>query len=266
MKIVILLNCYNNHHVVKNIYKFFIKIMDENDFDIYLINNNENVKDELIEYKEICKIFKGNNNIYEFTGIQKCLEYLKKFEIINNYDISILITDALFNSPTNYLNFINLEIIRYVFENEICVGNVDSFGKKYNIGKNNFEYWLRSCFLIISNKLFKEIDYKFLSYRYNDIFEKNKIKIKISLELLNKINERLKMDKYKYLDNDIKKNIKKLCIINEYNFSIRLENKISDIFYVYCLCNNKNKYIEKMDDIEEKTIMEQIKLRNEYLL
>ena len=170
MKIVILLNCYNNHNVVRNIYKFFIKIMDENDFDIYLINNNENVKDELIEYKDICKIFKGNNNIYEFTGIQKCLEYLKKFEIINNYDISILITDALFNSPTNYLNFINLETIRHVLENEICVGNVDSFGKKYNIDKNNFEYWLRSCFLIISNKLFKEIDYNFLSYRYNDIY------------------------------------------------------------------------------------------------
>ena len=93
--------------------------MDENDFDIYLINNNESVKDELIEYKDMCKIFNGNNNIYEFTGIQKCLEYLKKFEIINSYDVSILITDALFNSPMNYLNFINLETIRYVLENEI---------------------------------------------------------------------------------------------------------------------------------------------------
>ena len=35
------------------------------------------------------------------------------------------------------------------------------------------------------------------------------------------------------------------------------------MFIVYVI---KNKYIEKMDNIEDKSIMEQIKLRNEYLL
>lgn len=269
MKIAILLNCCHNPHIVSNIYHFFCKIIEKENFIIYLINNNENIKNEITKYKNICQIFKGNNNVFEFTGIQKCLEYLKTKQNIYIYDIFILITDALFNSPFNHLNFINLETIKYAINNEVCIGNIDSFGKEYYVDNFILDYWLRSNFIIINNKLFEKINYQFLSYKYQDVYNENdEMKIKIHYELMNKINDRLKTKKYKYLDNIKKLNIKKLCIINEWHFTKKIEKygKVLDLFHIYEICNNKNNYINKNVNLINTSPMEQIKKRNEFLL
>ena len=270
MKLLILLNCYNNHNVIINVYNFILNLMKKEDFDIYLINNNENInKEELIKYSKFGYIFKGNNACFEFSGIQKCLEFLKKENKIELYDITLLITDALFNNPITYLNFVNIETFKYVFENEVCVGNIDSFGKKCKIDNFVFEYWIRTCFVIINNKLFKKIDYKFLSYKYYDVYnENNVLKINVDNNLQNTLNNRLMAEQYKYLDNENKKNLKKLCIYNEYSFTKKIKefSEIYDIFYIYLINVNKCKYINKIENLENLKPMEQIKIRNSYLL
>jgi hypothetical protein len=243
--------------------------MNKENFDIYLINNNENIKkEELTKYSKYCYIFKGNNVCFEFTGIQKCLEFLKKENKIELYDISLLITDALFNNPITYLNFVNIETFKYAFENEVCIGNIDSFGKKCKIDTFVFEYWIRTCFVIINNKLFKKINYTFLSYKFHDVYDENNIlKINVDINLQNTLNNRLTLEQYKYLDTDYKKNLKKLCIYNEYSFTNKITkiSEIYDIFYVYLINAYKCKYINKIENLENLNPIEQIKIRNSYL-
>ena len=268
MKVLILINCYNNHKIVHNIYNLFITILDKSNFVIYLINNNILInKNELSKYSKICYLFKGNNNCYEFTGIQKCLEYLKKNNQIELFNITVLITDAILNYPINYLNYVNIETFNYVNDNETCVGNIDSFGKTYIFNDFLLEHWIRTCFIVINNNLFKKINYRFISYNYNDIYnEKHKLKINIDFNLLVILNKRLKMKKYDYLDADeYKINIKKLCIFNEWNFTKKLQKitKIYDIYYIYMLNLLKCNYVDKIENIENLNEMEQIKLRNE---
>ena len=243
-KICVIISCYYKHNILNNIYSFLINIYDKENFDIYMINNNIENHDNIIKmYCDNFIVFVGENSQYEFSGIQKCLDMLKKTNICNNYNIFILGTDALFNHPVYYFDFINRDMFEYVEKNEICVGNIDSFDKSYEFDNLNLNHWMRSSMIIINAKLFKKINYCFMSYRLNEIYNNNKLKLKIDEELKKFLNNWLDNKRYKYLDTIEKKNIKLSCIYNEWKFTNNIEKygKIVDFTIAYYL-----KYVDEI--------------------
>ena len=248
------------------------------DFDFYLVNNNLDIHNEITnKYSNKFIIIEGDNSHYEFSGIQRCLDIIDK----NNYSLFIICTDALFNFPINYLDLINSDIINYAIDNECCIGNIDSFLKKYQFDNFNIDYWIRTSFIILNQKLFEKINYKFITYEYSQLFDDNDIlKIKIDPELDDFLRKWLKKDRYKYINNI---NIKKSCIFNEWVFTHKLiqHGNIIDYCNAYLIPyyksimtkNNKmvlltnNKYVpyNTLIKIETSNWLEQIKLKNNLL-
>jgi hypothetical protein len=275
-KICIIIGCFKNHKVVNNIYNFIHNIT--NNFDFYVVNNNIKIHKQIInEYSDKFIVIEGDNSSYEFSGIQKCLDIIDK----NKYSLFLLGTDALFNHPIEYLDFINLDMIEYSMNNECYIGNIDSFFKNYVIDDFTVNYWIRTSFIFINSNLFKKINYQFITYNYKDIFDKEEnIKIKIDQELLNFLKNWLKKDRYKYINNI---NIKINCIINEWKLTNKLikHGKIFDYTNIYLLYfhesiitkNNKmillnnHNYVQYpiITKIEAHNWMEQLKLKNNLL-
>lgn len=271
-KICIIIGCYKNHHIVNNVYDFIIKI--SNNFDIYLVNNNNEVhKNIILKYSNKFIVVEGDNSHYEFSGIQKCLNSINK----DKYSLFILGTDALLNYPIKYLDFINRDTIDHVMVNETFAGNIDTFMKDYKVHDFVVNYWIRTSLVMINKKLFEKINYQFITYECNDLFDlKGNFKIKIDPELEKFLNEWLSNDRYKYIKN---MKIKKSCILNEWKFTNKLikYGKILDYSNGYLLNYNKEimtkynkmvllaneKYVPYtiLTNIENKTWEEQIKLK-----
>ena len=272
-KICIIINCYNNDKIIKNVI-FFIQNITNN-YNLYVINNGNNIINNYNNDKLF--IIDGDNSQYEFSGIQKCLNGINKEE----YSLFILGTDALFNYPINFLDFINLDVINYAITNECFIGNIDSFMNNYNFDNFNINYWIRTSFILINSNLFKKIDYQFISYKNDFIFDAdNNIKITIDNDLLKFINVWTTQIKYKYIKNI---NTKKTCIFNEWKLTNKLlkYGKIYDIMTIYLLSynntilTNKNihvllnlqNYIEthKMNNLDDLDYLKQIYLKQNLL-
>jgi len=268
----VIICCYNNHNIYYNIKTFLDNIGHE--YELFIVNNNIEIQHELsIKYKNV---FEGDNQIYEFTGIQKCLNYIDK----KKYNCFILGTDALFNYPIFYLDFINKYTIDFSITNECCIGNIDSFGKTYKLENYNITYWLRTSFVIINALMFEKMNYQFITFK--NIYDEGNIKVE--QELINTLNNWLGADRYKYINSDIKKKTKLTCIFNEYCFTQRAVKygKIYDFVTIYLynfflstqtknnmslLINNityeNNNNLRKLLNMEP---VEQLKQKNKFLL
>jgi hypothetical protein len=237
-KLCVIIACYNKHINLENIYNFLINIFDIGEFDIFMINNDLDRHDIIKNmYEKKYIVFEGDNSQYEFSGIQKCINMLKDNGIIEQYHSFLLGTDALFNYPIYYFDFINKDIFDYIRVNNVCVGNIDSFKTDKNFDDFKLKYWLRTSMIIINSKLFNNIDYKFMSYKYENVYEKNKLILKFDDSLKVFLSDWLNKEKYKYLDNENKKNIKLSCIFNEWKFTNNIEKygKIIDFASIYYL-------------------------------
>lgn len=283
-KLCVIICCYNKHHVLNNIYNFLVHIIDVENIDFYMVNNN-------IEQHEIIKnkynkkfvVVEGDNSQYEFSGISKCIDMLRNINLLKNYSTFLLGTDALFNHPVYYFDFLNKDVFECVENNEICIGNIDNFGKEYEFDNLMLNHWIRSSMILISASLFKKIDYCFMSYNLNDIYSGNKLKLKIDEGLKKFLNNWLGDKRYNYIDTDDKKNIKLSCIYNEWKFTNNIERfgKIIDFTIVYYLKyvdeimtrGNNNVLIntcnyikrEELENIINKNVNEQIILKNKII-
>lgn len=268
MVVCVIICCYNNLNITSNLKYFFNKLNIE--YELFIVNNNIEQQNLLsIKYENVIE---GDNSIYEFTGIQKCLNIINK----EKYNCFILGTDALFNSPIYYLDFINHDTIDFAINNEVCIGNFDCFNKSYKL--NNFEilYWLRTSFILINSNLFKNMNYQFITF--NEIY--NNKNINVDPELLDILNNWLSADRYKYINTGIKKNTKLTCIFNEYGFTQRIQKhgKLYDFIIVYLhiffknamtknniqlLINNEYyEFNKNLQNILNLTPLEQIKQKN----
>ena len=223
MVVCIIICCYNNHNIYNNLKSFFNKLNIE--YELFIVNNNIQLQPILsVKYENLIE---GDNTVYEFTAIQKCLNILNK----EKYNCFILGTDALFNSPIYYLDFINYNTINFAINNNVCIGNMDSFNKTYTLNNFEIEYWLRTSFIIINNNLFKNLNYQFITF--DTIYDGTNINV--NSELLNILNNWLDNDRYKYINDTTKKNTKLTCIFNEYGFTQRIQKlgKIYDFLTIY---------------------------------
>jgi hypothetical protein len=77
-----------------------------------MVNNNIEKHDIIKKtYNDKFKVIKGDNSQYEFSGIQKCIELLRTNNILKEYKVFLLGTDALFNHPIYYFDFINIDLL-----------------------------------------------------------------------------------------------------------------------------------------------------------
>jgi hypothetical protein len=234
-KLCVIISCYEKHYVLNNIYSFLENITDINNIDFYMVNNNIEKHDIIKKmYNNKFKVIKGDNSQYEFSGIQKCIEILRNDDILKEYNVFLLGTDALFNHPIYYFDFINKDLIDYIENNEICIGNIDTFNSHMKFDDIEIEHWIRSSMIFINYKLLKKIDYKFITYNYRDYVDSKKT-INIDKKLKDFLNKWLSNKRYKYLDTLEKKNIKLFCIYNEWKFTNKIEKygKIYDFVIVY---------------------------------
>jgi hypothetical protein len=249
---------YNNFNIIQNLICFFDNL--NIDYHFYAVLNNFEILNNIDKNNYPNNIFfiEGDNTIYEFTGIQKCLDNINK-DLYNSF---ILGTDALFNYPMYYLDYINKSMIEYTYNNKICVGNIDSFNKSYKCNNFTFKYWLRTSFIIINKNAFKDINYKFITI--NNINES----IYVSPELVFFLNTWLDNERYNYLNDDIKKKIKLTCIYNEYSFTNKIKEvaKIYDFMIVYkfkflrySLCNNHKKILINNFDYVDRRLIKYLK-------
>jgi hypothetical protein len=268
MVVCVIVCCYNNSIIYNNLKKFFNNLNIE--YELFIVNNNIEQQSTLsIKYENVIE---GDNTIYEFTGIQKCLNILNK----EKYNCFILGTDALFNSPIFYLDFINYDTINFAINNNVCIGNMDCFNKSYKMNDFEISYWLRTSFVLINSNLFKNINYQFITF--NNIYDNKNINV--DPELLDILNNWLSNDRYKYINNSIKKYTKLTCIFNEYGFIQRIQQhgKVYDFITIYLynffqstmtrnniqlLINNEcYEYNQNLQNILNLTPMEQIKQKN----
>ena len=234
-KLCVIISCYEKHYVLNNIYSFLENIIDISGVDFYMVNNNIEKHDIIKKtYNDKFKVIKGDNSQYEFSGIQKCIELLRTNNILKEYKVFLLGTDALFNHPIYYFDFINKDLLEYIENNEICVGNMDKFNSHMSFDDFKIEHWIRSSMIFINYKLLKKIDYKFITYNHKD-YNDSKKKINIDNKLKDFLNNWLSNKRYIYLDTDEKKNIKIFCIYNEWKFTNKIEKygKIYDFVIVY---------------------------------
>jgi hypothetical protein len=241
--ICIMIACYNNHDIINVIYNHYKNM---GNIDIFLINNNIQIHDQIVnQYSSFVKVIMGENSSFEFSGFQKCINMLINKNEILKYDIFIFCTDALHNDPTNYLKFLNLNAIDYCAQNEVLIGNLDTFKQDFNINNNIIQYWCRTSLILINKNLLKKNNYIIMTYDHNEIYDKinNKFKISIDEKTLAILNEWVNQTKYDYLNNE-KKKIKITCILNEYmlTYNLKKYGKIHDFFIINFI--NYAKYLK----------------------
>lgn len=284
IKLCVIIGCYNKHHVVDNLNNFLLNIIKQDNFDVYMVNNDINNHEKIkSKYESKYIVVEGDNTQYEFSGIQKCIEMLREKKLISKYNIFLLGTDALFNHPIYYFDLLNRDIFDYVIKNNVCIGNIDTFGDNYAFDDFKLKHWLRSSLIFINSVLFRKINYKFLTYDINKIYDGDKLTLHLSDYLYKFLNNWLINDRYKYLNDDNKKKIKLSCIYNEWKFTNKIEKygKIIDFSIMYygnyvdeimtkhneSVLINTNNYIKKveLDDILNIGVEKQIFLKHKII-
>jgi hypothetical protein len=248
---------YKNIHIIKNLIYFLNGLGVQ--YDLFIVLNDIDVLITMDKnmYEKNIFFVKGDNTIFEFTGIQKCLNSIDK----NKYKSFMLGTDALFNHPIYYLDFINKDMVEYTFTNEVCLGNIDSFNREYKFNNFKLSYWLRTSLIIINKNSFEKIDYQFITLKNMDE------EINIDSNLKKILEDWLNKDRYLYLHDKLK--IKLFCIYNEYSFT----NKIKDIckiydfiiaynlnFYKYSLASKNTHFLINNEIYEESKNIKKIKI------
>ena len=213
-KTCIIFNTYNKPHVAKLFYEHLESIISRNSFDFYIVNNGEDDIDT-DSYQDF-KIVKGNNNMNEFSGIQKCINGLVSENKMESYTSFILCNDTIAsNFPLNFIYKLNGMHIDIVSRKRTIKGHIDSFGKEMSLDNFKFDSWYRTFFIIINKDLFRDMNYKFMNYTLEDVYDGDTMKINIDPELMHFLKNWLAQERYKGID--IRK--KFCCILNEYRFS-----------------------------------------------
>jgi 3,5-epimerase/4-reductase len=213
-KICVIFNTYNKPHIAKFLRDHLESIVSANTFDFYIVNNgNENIDDGTYDN---FKIVQGDNSVNEFSGIQKCINDLVRESRIEEYTAFILCNDTI---ATNYtLDFIykfNGMHLDIASRNIYATGQIDSFGEEISLDNFTFDKWYRTFFVIINAKLFRSMEYRFMNYTLEDVYDGDIMKIKISSDLKTRLEKWLSQERY--IGADMKK--KYTCIFNEYRFS-----------------------------------------------
>ena len=94
-------------------------------------------------------------------------------------------------------------------------GHIDSFGKEMSLDNFKFDSWYRTFFIIINKDLFRDMNYKFMNYTLEDVYDGDTMKINIDPELMHFLKDWLTQERYKGAD--VRK--KFCCIANEFRFS-----------------------------------------------
>lgn len=213
--ICVILNCYKNHSIIKYIKQTLDIMFNDIYFDYYMVNNNiQNHKIINNNYSNICNVILGDNTEYEFSGIQKCINILIDNNKIKHFDSFLFLTDALLNYPINHLLLLNQEHFYKSFELNKVIGHIDSWGKIYVLDDFTFDSWMRSNFILMNSNALKNINYGFLSYKFDDIK-----KLNTDSELKTNLSNWLSQNRY----NSAILEKKLCCIYNEYKLTHKLK-------------------------------------------
>ena len=211
-KTCVIFNTFNKPEVAKLLYSHLECINDN--FDFYLVHTGNETIDKTT-YKNI-KIVKGDNSMNEFSGIQSCINGLIESEKIEEYTSFIMCNDTLaLNYPLDSIYKLTKGHIDLCSRKRKITGHIDSFGENFSFDNFILSHWYRTFFIIINKNLFEDMNYKFMNYSLDDVFEGDELKINMDPKLWSKIKDWLSQERYKNVD--IKKKI--CCIFNEYRFS-----------------------------------------------
>jgi len=209
-KICILYVCYKHKDFHKELLKYYQELNDKYHYDIYVVNNNSS---QIIESEDNIFVVEGNNEVYDFSGLDSGIKYLEKYNLCEKYE-TFIITNETFNKngPFISLNNLNHDVFEETIKQNKVLGLVDSFNETFNLDYFSFNSWVRSNFVVMPYHIFMKIKDEILYF-----IPKNFSNIVCDTKLLNLIDTHLSHERYNLTSKT--KKIKICCIFNEYHLT-----------------------------------------------
>ena len=226
-RICIIFQLYDNI-IFKEIYSYFNNLCTEYNYNMLVINNNRRIN--ITSGNDNITIIEGDNTNHEMSAYHKAINYLLEKDLYKKYTNFILCNDTMnIRNPITFFNKINYNKFRNIIDSNYVCGIIDSFNKEYYLDDFKFTYWIRSNLIIFPNNLFLNIK-NINIYTKSNIYDGNKLKIKVEDALMFKIKEWLSNKYYKNVD----KKAKTSRIFNEYKLTHNLlKNYNKEIVNLY---------------------------------
>ena len=243
-KLVVLFLQYDSDKYPNSLFYLqkYLSRISQNDVQIIVIDNKQKVNyKERIEdyyYGEPITI-SGDNTIWEFSGWDKGLEYLKENNI--DYDAILFVNDS-FLAPSGYdspITIINDENIFDCIKNNNIIGNICNVGNGLKIDKYNVKKYIRThCFMLSKDSVEKiktlvTLDINFINRCINNISTKFYFlgKAPICIDTMKNIVVNLTQNwhsKFNIHDNWGLFRMKSLVMLNELTLYTRISSIIGD--------------------------------------
>lgn len=222
-KICVIFNTFDKPEIIKSLKNYLQSIDGNTLFDFFLVNNGEKVLDSTFdEFNPL----QGDNSTNEFSGIQKCINMLIDTHKISDYHAFIFCNDTIaLHFPLSFMYTVSKAEIEIVCRNRYAMGCVDSFNKNFQLDNFTLKEWYRAFFIMLNANVFKEMNYKYLYYKVENVYENEDFKIHVDEHLKMELKKILSTERYKNR-NDLNK--KYTCIFNEYRLSYEIQKKLHD--------------------------------------
>lgn len=217
----VLFNSYNKPHVANHVAEYLHRMFANISFDMFIINNGPNSGESVGAHVHTrAEIIEGDNTVNEFTGFQKCINFLVETNRIHLYHSVLITNDSVATSyPLRFANRPREHILATCILETVC-GMRDRHGSTVSLDNFSYISWYRACFVFINTSVLKRLGYKILYYRPEDLFDDSgMLKISIDKRLYKTLTQWLAQPRYIKQD----KCKKMACIANEARLSVELD-------------------------------------------
>jgi len=186
-KIAILALDFIEDILFMKIIEYFNNYSFENYFDIYFITDYKSK----VKYPDnIFFINSSETNLY-IDNIQIFIDYLLKNRILDNYDGFIFVKKDILNDPKTLidLNNISYDTFDFIAKNNKSCGIIENFEYTYVIDSFMIDEIYNNNIIFLNKQIIESLDYNFINYEINDIFDNmfnNDIVFKIKLNKISK--------------------------------------------------------------------------------
>lgn len=113
-----------------------------------LVQNEKSVFESIYPGFDVC--VPGDQNVFDFSGWDSAVGYLKKHSLLQEGDLVAFSNDSFFQTTGDkFLSYLTPDLYKDKNPNDFVFGYIDDFPKKARIGQLEYQSWIRTCLFFI---------------------------------------------------------------------------------------------------------------------